>query len=43
MFNAISNKIPMTFISGIEKSTLKFIWKYKRWQTAQAILRKRES
>jgi hypothetical protein len=30
MFNTISVKIPMTFITGSEKSTLKFIWKHKR-------------
>jgi hypothetical protein len=29
MFNAIPNKIPMTFIKEIEKSTIKFVWKHK--------------
>jgi hypothetical protein len=41
MFNRILIKIPMTFITEVEKSTQKFIWKHKRTQIPKAVLIKK--
>jgi hypothetical protein len=43
MFSAIPIIISMTFITEIDKSTLKFIWKQRRPQIAKALLSKKSN